>query len=137
MATIEDLQKQIQEYADHGFVTDVAKAARLARDATQDFIRRTHPSQAFDGKDLKRMIVKGAYKIENAGVIKANIYANYFARWYNTGAKGQIIRGRGPRQGQKGPTYPSRGAYFETNAQAIEYYYADYVVNYLKNHSSL
>lgn len=137
MATIEDLQKQIEEYANHGFAGDVAKGARQAQIATQDYIRRTHPSQAFDGRDLRKMIIKGAYKVENAGVIKANIYANYFARWYNTGANRKIIRGRGPRQGQHGPKYPPRGAYFETNAKAIEYFFADYLVNYLKQHVSL
>ena len=37
----------------------------------------------------------------------------------------------------KGPEYAPHGAYFEKNAQAIEEYYTNYLLNYLKNHIDL
>ncbi len=122
--TLDELAKSIKEYTDKGFYRDVAAAAREAQLQTRDFIARTHPQRVFDGKSLGgRQIVVGKYQV-TAGAINTNLYANYFSRWYNTGAFGRIIRGRGPRRGQHGPTYPSRGAYFENNKAAIEEYFA-------------
>ncbi len=122
--TLEELAKSIKEYTDKGFYRDVAAAAREAQLQTRDFIARTHPQRAFGGKSLGgRQIVVGKYQV-TAGTINTNLYANYFSRWYNTGAFGRIIRGRGPRRGQRGPTYPSRGAYFDNNKAAIEEYFA-------------
>lgn len=130
--TLENMQKQVKEYTAKGFYMDVAEASRDAQLATRHYIARTHPQTAFDGKSLiidyfqgkkHNQICIGKYEVK-ASVIDANIYANYFARWYNTGAFGRIIRGRGPRRGQRGPTYPPRGSYFESNRQAIEDFYA-------------
>lgn len=103
-----DLQKKVQDYVNSGFAHDVVQAARQAQEATRLFIKRTHPATGFDGQNLTNMIVKGAFKVEGTGKVVANVYANYFARWYNTGALGRIIL-RGPRKGQKGPTYAARG----------------------------
>lgn len=133
---LNELQKTVQAYVDSGFMKDVVTAARQAQEATKLYIARTHPSTGFDGRNLSGMFVKGKFLLSSS-TIDATVYANYFARWYNTGAMGRIIRGRGPRQGRIGPTYPPRGAYFESNAQAIKAYFLDYMVNYLKNHIKL
>lgn len=129
-------QKKVQAYVDNGFAKDVVQAARQAQEATRLFIRRTHPGTGFDGRNLTKFIVKGAFKVEGTGKVAANVYANSFARWYNTGAGGNIIL-RGPRQGQKGPTYAPRGTYFEQNAEAIKQYYMDYLIEYLKRRIDL
>lgn len=137
MATIEELQQKVQDYVDSGYAVDVAKAARQAQIATHDFIRRTHPSTAFGGKKINGYIIKGTFHAENRGVVVATIYANYFARWYNTGAFGRPIRGSGPRRGQKGPTYAPRGEYFAKNKQAIEEYFMSTLVHYLNENIGL
>ena len=135
--TLAELQSKVQEYIDRGYYQDVAAAARDAQRATRDYIARTHPQTAFDGKQLGgRQIIIGKYDV-HADRIDANVYANYFSRWYNTGAFGRPIRGRGPRAGEKGPTYPSRGAYFESNRAAIEDYFAQRLEEYLQKHISL
>ncbi len=135
--TLDELSKTIKEYTDKGFYRDVAAATREAQLMTRSFIARTHPQRAFGGKSLAgRQIVVGKYQV-TAGTINANLYANYFSRWYNTGAFGRIIRGRGPRRGQHGPTYPSRGAYFDNNKAAIEEYFAKQVDKYLQQHIKL
>ena len=122
--TLDELQKQVREYTAKGFYQDVAAASRDAQLATRAYIARTHPQSAFEGRALGgKQIIVGKYEV-TASVINANVYANYFSRWYNTGAFGRIIRGRGPRRGQRGPSYPPRGSYFESNRQAIEDYYA-------------
>jgi len=122
--TLDELQKQIKEYTAKGFYQDVAAASRDAQLATRGYIARTHPQSAFEGRTLGgKQIIVGKYEV-TASVINANVYANYFSRWYNTGAFGRLIRGRGPRRGQRGPSYPPRGSYFESNRQAIEDYYA-------------
>ncbi|EPD71891.1 MULTISPECIES: hypothetical protein [Acidaminococcus] len=131
-----DLQKKVQDYVNSGFAHDVVQAARQAQEATRLFIKRTHPATGFDGQNLTNMIVKGAFKVEGTGKVVANVYANYFARWYNTGALGRIIL-RGPRKGQKGPTYAARGAYFDQNADAIRQYYMDYLIDYLERRIDL
>ena len=135
--TLADLQNQIQDYIDRGFYQDVAAAARDAQLATRDFIARTHPQKAFDDKTLGGNQIRiGKYDV-HADRIVTNIYANYFSRWYNTGAFGRIIRGNGPRRGQRGPTYPSRGDYFESNKAAIEEYFAKRLEEYLQKHIKL
>ncbi len=122
--TLDELQKQVREYTAKGFYQDVAAASRDAQLATRAYIARTHPQSAFEGRALGgKQIIVGKYEV-TASVINANVYANYFSRWYNTGAFGRLIRGRGPRRGQRGPSYPPRGSYFESNRQAIEDYYA-------------
>lgn len=135
--TLAELQKQVQEYIDRGYYQDVAAAAREAQRATRDFIARTHPQTAFGGKQLGgNQIIIGRYDV-HADSIVTNVYANYFSRWYNTGAFGRIIRGSGPRAGQRGPTYPSRGSYFESNRAAIEDFFAKSLEEYLEKHISL
>lgn len=137
MATLQDLQKQIDEYIRAGYYRDVAKAAREAQIATRMYIARTHPTTAFDGKALGgRSIIIGKYSVEASRIV-TNIYANYFSRWYNTGAFGRIIKKSGPRQGMRGPTYPARGSYFESNRAAIEDYFANQLERYLERHISL
>lgn len=122
--TLEELQKTVKEYTAKGFYQDVAAASRDAQLATRHYIARTHPQSAFAGHALGgKQIIVGKYEIQ-ASVINANVYANYFSRWYNTGAFGRLIRGRGPRRGQRGPSYPARGSYFESNRQAIEDFFA-------------
>ncbi len=136
--TLDELAKVVKEYTTQGFYKDVAAATRQAQIATRDFVARTHPHTAFGGKTLdNRQFVRGSYKIVGSGDIHANIYANYFARWYNTGAFGRIIRGSGPRKGQHGPSYPPRGNYFGSNKSAIEEYFAQQVDEYLKTHIKL
>lgn len=137
METIAELQAKVQKYTDAGFTADVVKAAREAQNATCDYIRRTHPQTGFGGMEISKYIQKGKFTVENVGVVNATVYANYFARWYNTGAYGRAIRKRGPRQGMKGPEYAPHGNYFEKNAQAIEQYFTDYLLNYLKEHIDL
>ena len=135
--TLEQLQAKIKDYIDHGYYKDVAAAAREAQRATRHFIARTHPQIAFSGKDLGgNQIIIGKFDI-HADSIQANLYANYFSRWYNTGAYGRAIRKQGPRYGQKGPKYPSRGNYFESNKAAIENYFAKQLELYLKKHINL
>ena len=135
--TLEELNRKIKDYIDRGFYQDVAAAARDAQLATRDYIARTHPQVAFDGKRLGgKQIIVGKYDV-HADRIVTNVYANYFSRWYNTGAYGRIIWGRGPRRGQYGPSYPPRGAYFDSNKAAIEQYFAQRLEEYLKKHIKL
>jgi len=135
--TLEQLNKKIDEYITHGYYKDVAAAAREAQRATRHFIARTHPQTAFGGKKLGGgQIMIGKYDV-HADKILANVYANYFSRWYNTGAFGRLIRKRGPRFGQRGPKYPPRGNYFESNKTAIEDYFAKQLESYLQKHISL
>ena len=140
---LEELQAQIEEYSEKGFMADVRAACEDARLKTKHYIMRTHPSVAFGGKNLIHddvnnadEIIRGKFVVEGSGVISANIYANYFARWYNTGAFGRVIKS-GPYKGRHGPHYAPRGAYFSSNKQAIEEYYAQCVLDYLKEHIKL
>ena len=131
--TLDELQKKVEEYAAHGFYQDIVDAATAARQSTRLYIARTHPQTAFGGKKLSEgMFIRGRFEI-GASVIDTRIYANYFARWYNTGAKGRIIL-YGKRKGKKGPTYEARGSYFESNKDAIEEYYANEIMKYLEKH---
>lgn len=119
-----------------GYQQDVYAACREAQKATRVFIARTHPSTAFGGKKLAgSQIIIGKYDIE-ASLVVANIYANYFSRWYNTGAYGRIIK-YGLRRGEKGPKYPARGNYFESNKAAIIDYFNGQVELYLEKHVNL
>jgi len=132
--TLEQLNRKIEDYIAHGYYKDVAAAAREAQRATRDFIARTHPQTAFSGKSLGgSQIIIGKYDVQ-ADSILTNEYANYFSRWYNTGAFGRMIRKRGPRFGMRGPIYPARGNYFESNKAAIEDYFAKQLEEYLKKH---
>ena len=131
---MEQLNRKIEDYIAHGYYKDVAAAAREAQRATRDFIARTHPQTAFSGKSLGgSQIIIGKYDVQ-ADSILTNEYANYFSRWYNTGAFGRMIRKRGPRFGMRGPIYPARGNYFESNKAAIEDYFAKQLEEYLKKH---
>lgn len=134
--TLRDLNEKVQEYMRQGYQQDVYAACREAQKATRVFIARTHPSTAFGGKKLAgSQIIIGKYDIE-ASLVVANIYANYFSRWYNTGAYGRIIK-YGLRRGEKGPKYPARGNYFESNKAAIIDYFNGQVELYLEKHVNL
>ena len=140
MDTFNDLINKLNEYAKNGFYLDCVKAVSHATQATRAFIARTHPHRAFGGKTLddKQYIISKKYNAFVRGEgITSLIYANYFARWYNTGASSHIIRGTGPRRGQFSTSYPPRGNYFNSNKAAIEKYFTDQVEDYLSNHSSL
>lgn len=133
---LQELQTKIDDYIRSGYYQDVAKAAREAQKATRDYIARTHPSTAFGGKSLAgKQIIIGKYDVEVSKIV-TNIYANYFSRWYNTGTFGRVIKKSGPRMGMRGPSYPSRGAYFESNKAAIEDYFATQLERYLERHMS-
>ena len=132
--TIEELRKKIKDYIDHGYYKDVAAAARDAQRATRYYVYMTHPKTAFGGKRFGGNQFRiGRFDV-HADRIESVVYANYFARWYNTGAYGRMIRKRGPRFGQTGPTYPPRGNYFESNKAAIDQYYARHLEEYLAKH---
>ena len=135
--TLEELNKRIQDYIDHGYYKDVAAAAREAQRATRHFIARTHPQTAFEGKKLGgNQIVIGKFDVHTETIV-SNVYANYFSRWYNTGAFGRTIRGNGPRKGERGPEYPARGDYLGKNKAAIEEYFRKQLEEYLTKHISL
>ena len=130
--TLDELGVKIQDLSDKGFFEAVIRATESAREDTRLFIARTHPKTAFGGKKLTQdMFIRGRYTV-GVKAIDHNIYANYFARWYNTGAFGRAIRASGKRKGMKGTTYPARGDYFGNNKKAIEDYYAGCVDRYLE-----
>lgn len=132
--TLEELGKRMNAYAEKGLLNEVIQATREAGVKTRLFIARTHPRTAFDGKALTPgMFVRGSFTIGEDETVQT-IYANYFARWYNTGAYGRVIR-YGKRKGQKGPSYGPRGHYFESNKAAIEEYYAACIDTYLNQHA--
>lgn len=140
METFDALIDRLNEYAKRGYYLDCVAAIRFATSATREFIARTHPHVAFAGKILgdKQYIISKKYNAYVTGDrVTSVIYANYFARWYNTGAYGRLIRKRGPRFGQHGPSYPPRGSYFESNKTAIEDYFSKQVEIYLSEHMSL
>jgi len=135
--TISELRQKIDDYIARGYYQDVAAAARDAQRATRYYISRMyHPKTAFSGKYLGgKHIIIGKFDVY-AEKIVSNVYANYFSRWYNTGAYGRLIR-YGKRKGERGPTYPSRGSYFESNKAAIEEYFRQHLVEYLEKHIKL
>ena len=140
MDTFDTLVERLDEYAKKGYYQDCVAAVRYATAATREFIARTHPHVAFAGKilgDGQYIISKKYNAYVSADRLTSVIYANYFARWYNTGAYGRLIRKRGPRFGQRGPSYPPRGSYFETNKTSIEDYFSKQVELYLSEHISL
>ena len=138
--TLDELVKRVNEYSERGFYNDVVQAHIYASRATRDFIARTHPQVAFSGKtmgDEQFKIFKKEFEIVGPGHVNTMVYANYFARWYNTGAYGRIIKAKGPRKGTKGTKYPPRGKYFEANKAAIEQYFIDKVDEYLEKNIKL
>ena len=141
--TLDELDRLINEYKRRGLHKDTEAACEYAQMETKEFIYRTHPHGGFSSADFIGVIfdhaqfIRGTHKFTSPGNFLANVYANYFARWYNTGAFGRPIRGTGPRRGQKGPTYPPHGNYFEANKTAIEDYYARKVDEYLTKHISI
>jgi len=134
--TLAELHQQIREYVNKGYYHDVAEAVRDAQLATRDFVARTYPKTAFSGKHLGgKQIIVGKYDVQ-AERIQTTVYANYFSRWYNTGAFGRVIR-YGKRRGERGPIYPSRGSYFESNRAAIDEFFARRLEDYLQKHIKL
>ena len=145
MKTLEDLQKQIDDYIEKGFKATVEAGVRHAQAQTRAYIARTHPQSGFGGRSLitderpggktTNQIIKGRFNI-HAMNIEAVIYANYFARWYSTGATQHIIT-HGPYKGRLSTYYPPRGRYFEQNKQAIENYFCSQLEEYLEKHIKL
>lgn len=120
----------------------MVQAHIYASRATRAFIARTHPQIAFGGKkmgDEQFKIFKKEFEIVGPGHVNTMVYANYFARWYNTGAFGGPINVKksDPRRGNKGTKYPPRGKYFEQNKNAIEQYFAGKVEEYLEKNIKL
>lgn len=145
MKTLEQLQKQIDEFVSKGYKRTVEAGVRYAQAQTRAYIARTHPQNAFGGRDLitderpggktVNQIIKGRFNI-HALNIEAVIYANYFARWYNTGATQHVIM-RGPYKGRLSTHYPPRGKYFEHNRLAVENYFCSQLETYLAKHIKL
>ena len=145
MKSLEDLQKLIDDYIARGYKKTVEAGVRYAQIATRAYIARTHASTAFGGQNLiidesgngktVNQIIKGRFNV-HALTIDAVIYANYLARWYNTGATQHIIT-HGPYRGRLSTYYPPRGKYFEQNKQAIENYFCSQLEIYLAKHIKL
>ncbi len=138
MKTLEELQKELEYYKNHGFRDQANAAIRYAQIKTRGFIERTHPSTGFGGQSLitdehnsktHNQIIKGKFDIDAKRAL-ANIYANYLARWYNTGATQHMIL-RGERKGQMSTYYAPRGDYFNSNAAAIEKYFASQIEDFI------
>lgn len=145
MRTLEELTKDIENYIDHGYKAVVEAGVRHAQIMTRAHIERTHASTGFGGKNLLidekataskgktiHQIQKGKFKI-NALTADAVIYANYFARWYNTGATQHEIL-YGPYKTRQSTHYPPRGEYFESNRAAIEDYFCGQLEMYMATH---
>lgn len=148
MKTLAGLQKQIDEYIAKGYKTTVEAGVRYAQIMTRAYIARTHASTGFGGRNLiidesqsasrgktVNQIIKGRFDI-HALTVDSVIYANYFARWYNTGATQHMIM-YGPYQGRMSTHYPARGNYFSQNAAAIENYFCGQLEMYMATHIKL
>nr|DAG49972.1 MAG TPA: hypothetical protein [Bacteriophage sp.] len=132
MATLEQLQAQIKDFTDRGLSQLVRGGVVRAQADTMNYIRRTYPAAAFGGKPLPMYIQRGKHGQLSADNYGAVVYANYFARWYNTGAAQHVIKGHGPRAGQRSAYYPARGNYFGANKSTIETYFSNQLVKYVK-----
>lgn len=124
------LKAEIDYYRDKGYGQQCEWAARYAQRATREYIERMHPATGFGGRDIlhaqintgtDNLIQKGAFKITGTAV-DASIYANYWARWYNTG-----VYLRDSRRYQ-----PPRGTIFASNVQAIESFFVEKLQEYLQ-----
>jgi len=140
----EELTAHIEQYVKAGYRQDCEKAARHAQCVTRQFVEKLHPTTAFGGRNILQdnyngrshnQIVKGTYKAE-AGQVLTRIYANYFCRWYNTGAYGLPIRS-GKYKGRKGPVYAPREKVFDNNVTSIENNFAQAAEGYLAKHIKL
>ena len=145
MRTLEELAKDINEYIDKGYKKTVEAGVRYAQIMTRAYVARTHASTGFGGQNLitdertgsakgrtVNQIIKGRFNI-NARAIESVIYANYLARWYNTGATQHTIM-YGPYKGRLSTYYPPRGQYFESNRAAIEGYFCGQLEMYISTH---
>lgn len=129
---LKELQERIQKYQREGFGKQVASAVKRARGQTREYIERTHPQTAFGGKSLiidnfnnrtNHQTVLGHFEA-HTGIIWGTLFANYFQRWYSTGAKQHNIM-YGRYKGRKSTYYDARGSYYTTNKSAIEQNFAD------------
>ena len=145
MRTLEELAKDINEYIDKGYKKTVEAGVRYAQVMTRGYIARTHASTGFGGQNLitdertgaakgktVNQIIKGRFSI-GASTIESVVYANYLARWYNTGATQHTIM-YGPYKGRLSTYYPPRGKYFESNRAAIEDYFCGQLEMYMATH---
>lgn len=58
-------------------------------------------------------------------------YSTYYARWEMTGAFGRIVKSGKVRKGQHGPTYESKGDFYQQNSDAIDEFMANRIYQYL------
>lgn len=93
---LEYLIRKIEDYRKQGLMNDVKKAANSARGEVREWIESQHPKEAFNGHNLimddfnsntHHQTVLGSFSVVS-NVINANLYANYFQRWANTGVHG-------------------------------------------------
>lgn len=127
------LNDKIQAYKDKGFGQQIEWAVKRARRETRIYIERTHLQTAFGGKSLifewykgkfHKQTVLGSFQVYSR-MISANIYANHWQRWANTGATPHKIRS-GKMKGQMSTySYPPKTTYYRDNATAIGNYFAD------------
>lgn len=131
---------KLQQYKDQGFGQQIEWAVKRARGETREYIDRTHLQTAFGGKSLiwdevdgKRIhqTVLGAYHVYSR-MISANIYANHWQRWANTGAKPHIIKWGAWKGRMSTYNYPPKTTYYRDNAGAIERYFAERLDEALK-----
>lgn len=136
------IRADVGRYLQQGYFKEIQQAARYAQSATREYIERMHPATGFSGKDLHKttigrgtdnQIQKGSFTVTGTA-IDANIYANYFARWYNTGVYFKPLR-YGSRAGElpsAAQYQPPRGTIFVSNRQGIENYFAQKLEEYMK-----
>lgn len=127
---MDKLAQKIKLYSEIGFYNAVNDACRKAQIDTRAFIARTHPHSGFGGKVFADTeFVLGKYNIQSKK-IDATIYANYFARWWNTGFFHPVIRTKPPKVRHK--KVPPHGNYFENNKAAIVDYYNSRIDYYMQ-----
>ena len=134
------LNDKLQQYKDKGFGQQIEWAVKRARGETREFIERTHPQTGFGGKSLiydeyngktHHQTVLGSFHVYST-MITANIYANYFQRWYNTGATPHKVRSGAWKGRMSTYSYPPKTTYYRDNAKAIEQYFAERLDEALK-----
>lgn len=99
---LEILNDRINTYRKQGLMKDVEKAADRSRGRLREWIESQHPQYAFfsrrnpNGINLiidnynsqtHHQTVLGSHNVVGS-IVNANIYANYYQRWANTGVRG-------------------------------------------------
>lgn len=113
--TLQAMSEKVREYSQKGFHDDVQKAIKLSRGETREWIEHQHPAQGkitSHGK-VEDLIIDNYNGVTHHQTVlghyayyknyaEANIYANYFQRWYNTGVRGMRAQGSWWRSNQQG-----------------------------------